>query len=251
MSSLCSGFSHCLPLACRKAPPSECGTLSCWRARRSYSGQPWLYGNDCKGKQRRAQEVFINILSRISAYQSVLLQRKFYVCLCFQSYLGRTKCGWVLYNDGRSHTGNARRKHNQPWWVNQGKTHLLLQYGISYRKSIVISWLISVWLQCPFKKVYSLGAVPLQQITELREKYTYNITPFTAAMATGRRPNIRGGMQVILSDEDDIDDDELMDNITCFTGIFPPGMPGSPSKTRALGGLWPQLINKHILIVLG
>ncbi len=38
-----------------------------------------------------------------------------------------------------------------------------------------------------FQTIYSIAPFPHPQLNELREKYTYNITPFTAAMATGKK----------------------------------------------------------------
>lgn len=73
-----------------------------------------------------------------------------------------------------------------------------------------------------------MAPFPFPQLNELREKYTYNITPFTAAMSTGRKPRAMGS---IFSDDDDFDDDEVIDNINCFTGIFPPTGLTSPVKS--------------------
>ena len=75
--------------------------------------------------------------------------------------------------------------------------------------------------------VYSMGPLPMPQLTELREKYTYNITPFTAAMSSEQNSHI-------CSDDDDFDDDDFVENINCFGGIFPPQQ-APPS--RSLGQL--------------
>jgi hypothetical protein len=75
-----------------------------------------------------------------------------------------------------------------------------------------------------------MAPFPFPQLADLREKYTYNITPFTAAMSTGRRPTGRNG--VTLSDDDELDDDDLVDQINCFTGIFPVQV--SPSRNKPL-----------------
>ncbi len=79
--------------------------------------------------------------------------------------------------------------------------------------------------------IYSMAPFPFPQLTDLREKYTYNITPFTAAMSTGQRPTRKGGMN-IFSDDDEIDEDDLVDQIGCFTGMFPQQV--SPSKNKPL-----------------
>lgn len=85
---------------------------------------------------------------------------------------------------------------------------------------------------CLFQVVYLLAPFPFPQLSELRQNYTYNITPFSAAMATGQRPTRKGGIN-IFSDEDEIDEDDIVDNINCFTGFFPSQV--SPSKIRPLG----------------
>ncbi|XP_064632060.1 TBC1 domain family member 30-like isoform X3 [Lineus longissimus] len=68
------------------------------------------------------------------------------------------------------------------------------------------------------KNVYSIAPFPHPQVKELREKYTYNITPFTAAMSTGGRRSARG---ILFSDDDDIEDEDL-EAVSCFTGILGP-----------------------------
>ncbi|XP_033746059.1 TBC1 domain family member 30-like isoform X2 [Pecten maximus] len=68
------------------------------------------------------------------------------------------------------------------------------------------------------KFIYSCAPFPMQQLPELREKYTYNIRPFSSAAGT-KKGNVVGGM-VLPSDEDDLDEEDL-EAITCFTGILP------------------------------
>ena len=74
-----------------------------------------------------------------------------------------------------------------------------------------------------------MGGFPLPQLQELREKYTYNITPFSAAISTGggRR---RGGATGIFSDDDELEEEDLMENIGCFTGM----LAGSPMRNKPL-----------------
>ena len=74
-----------------------------------------------------------------------------------------------------------------------------------------------------------MAPFPFPQLNDLREKYTYNITPFTAAMATGRKSRTGSGL---FSDDDDLDDEDI-DNISCFTGILGPQT--SPTKVRGKG----------------
>ena len=82
--------------------------------------------------------------------------------------------------------------------------------------------------------IYGMAPFPFPQLVELREKYTYNITPFSAAMSTGGQRS-KKGVTSIFSDDEEVDEEELMENINCFTGIFPTPQNLSPSKGRALG----------------
>ncbi len=52
-------------------------------------------------------------------------------------------------------------------------------------------------------------------------------------MSTGQRPHSKAGAN-IFGDDDDVDDDEFIDNINCFTGIFPAAQT-SPGRGRQLG----------------
>ncbi|KAH3881412.1 hypothetical protein DPMN_005339 [Dreissena polymorpha] len=72
-----------------------------------------------------------------------------------------------------------------------------------------------------FQSIYSIAPFPLQNLTELREKYTYNIRPFTPA--TKRSVGANGA--ALPSDEDDLEEEE-MENITCFTGFIPTAASG-------------------------
>ncbi|KAL4225983.1 hypothetical protein ACF0H5_013970 [Mactra antiquata] len=66
------------------------------------------------------------------------------------------------------------------------------------------------------KSIYCIAPFPLPQLTELREKYTYNIRPFTPSTKKATWPE----GTTLPSDEDDIEDEDL-ENITCFTGFIP------------------------------
>jgi hypothetical protein len=66
----------------------------------------------------------------------------------------------------------------------------------------------------------------MQQLPELREKYTYNIRPFTSAANSSRRSGV-GNM--LPSDEDDLDEEDL-EAISCFTGIIPSANGASRGK---------------------
>ncbi|XP_052677813.1 TBC1 domain family member 30-like isoform X1 [Crassostrea angulata] len=65
------------------------------------------------------------------------------------------------------------------------------------------------------KFIYACAPIPMQQLPELREKYTYNIRPFTSAGNSNRKAG-----SMLPSDEDDLDEEDL-EAISCFTGIIP------------------------------
>ncbi|XP_048253113.1 TBC1 domain family member 30-like isoform X1 [Haliotis rufescens] len=75
------------------------------------------------------------------------------------------------------------------------------------------------------KSIYSLSPFPFPQLSELREKYTYNIRPFTNTANTGKKGGSRVAKNVLYSDEDDLDDEDI-EAITCFQGFVPQGMKG-------------------------
>ena len=86
--------------------------------------------------------------------------------------------------------------------------------------------------------IYSQSVFPMPHLDELREKYTYNITPFSSAMSTGRRPNTKQSGAAIFSDDDEIDEEELAENINCFAGVFVPNQARvSPNKSKPIGML--------------
>ncbi|GFN84525.1 TBC1 domain family member 30 [Plakobranchus ocellatus] len=75
------------------------------------------------------------------------------------------------------------------------------------------------------KSIYGLGEFPFPQLHELREKYTYNIRPFTpASAASGQgsnqsktRTSLRSLLHLKYSDEDDLDDDDIT-AMACMPG---------------------------------
>jgi len=94
------------------------------------------------------------------------------------------------------------------------------------------------------KMVYAMAPFPYPQLTELREKYTYNITPFSQAAMNGstitRRVTPMTSHNTATNhssgaglSDDEFDDDEMIDNINCFAGFFPPQQP-SPSNSRRI-----------------
>ncbi|CAD5125943.1 DgyrCDS14121 [Dimorphilus gyrociliatus] len=66
------------------------------------------------------------------------------------------------------------------------------------------------------KAIFDQGPLPLPQLGELREKYTFNITPFTA-LATGKKK----GKNARHSDDEEIDEEDIAEQIGCFSGMFP------------------------------
>ncbi|KAJ7329783.1 hypothetical protein JRQ81_015957 [Phrynocephalus forsythii] len=65
--------------------------------------------------------------------------------------------------------------------------------------------------------VYSMAQFPFPQLSELREKYTYNITPFPASVksTSGRLGKIRDS-----DDENDLDDEDSIANVIGCLGPF-------------------------------
>ena len=79
-----------------------------------------------------------------------------------------------------------------------------------------------------FQHIYTLAPFPFPQLNELREKYTYNIRPFTRPTGANKKSSwIDGG--VLPSDEDDLDDEDI-EAITCFTGFIPTATSGMRNK---------------------
>ena len=60
------------------------------------------------------------------------------------------------------------------------------------------------------QRIYSMAPFPLPSLAELREKYTYNITPFSASVKPVR--------SLAVKEEEEGDDGTDM---KCFNGIFP------------------------------
>ncbi|XP_053378292.1 TBC1 domain family member 30-like isoform X2 [Mercenaria mercenaria] len=81
------------------------------------------------------------------------------------------------------------------------------------------------------KSIYCIAPFPLPQLTELREKYTYNIRPFTPSSKKASWPE----GTVLPSDEDDLEDEDL-ENITCFTGFIPTNVSSSVKHHKGLEG---------------
>ncbi|KAK3578758.1 hypothetical protein CHS0354_035662 [Potamilus streckersoni] len=80
------------------------------------------------------------------------------------------------------------------------------------------------------KNIYSLVPFPFPQLIELREKYTYNIRPFTSSTTTSSK---KRSSSLAYSDEDEFDEED-MEAITCFTGIL--ATPPTKGKVAGLDG---------------
>ncbi|XP_019627909.1 PREDICTED: TBC1 domain family member 30-like isoform X3 [Branchiostoma belcheri] len=74
--------------------------------------------------------------------------------------------------------------------------------------------------------VYSLAPFPFPGLDELREKYTYNITPFSPLGTDKAKKAMK--MATNSDEEVELDEDDLAMAIGCFGGIFPPD--ASPKK---------------------
>ncbi|XP_076447278.1 TBC1 domain family member 30-like isoform X2 [Babylonia areolata] len=69
------------------------------------------------------------------------------------------------------------------------------------------------------KAIYAIAPFPFLQLTELREKYTYNIRPFSGHSGSGRKAS-RMAKAVLYSDEDEVDEEEMR-ALTSFPGMAP------------------------------
>ena len=67
--------------------------------------------------------------------------------------------------------------------------------------------------------IYAIAPMPFPQLTELRERYTYNIRPFSTTPAPGRKAS-RMAKAVLYSDEDELDEEELR-AFASFPGMSP------------------------------
>ncbi|CAM1323128.1 TBC1D30 (predicted) [Pycnogonum litorale] len=81
------------------------------------------------------------------------------------------------------------------------------------------------------KTIVQMASFPFPQLGELRDKYTYNITPFTSAVGAARR-----GLRMFYSDDDDEDEDDQQIAVAtwCLHDAFPPAK--SPDKGRECSG---------------
>ncbi|CAF88810.1 unnamed protein product, partial [Tetraodon nigroviridis] len=76
------------------------------------------------------------------------------------------------------------------------------------------------------QEVYSMAVFPFPQLAELREKYTYNITPFPTSV----KSNGSGGLSSWESDDDDVDDEDSM--VTALGCLGPLGGLLAPELQR-------------------
>lgn len=87
---------------------------------------------------------------------------------------------------------------------------------------------------CNYQTVYEMAPFPLPQLAEMREKYTFNITPFSAALSASSG----GGKQrkAVVMDTNDDDDDNGAEGINCFAVIMP-SQPAIMAKAKVTGKL--------------
>ncbi|KAJ0056879.1 hypothetical protein NL108_000673 [Boleophthalmus pectinirostris] len=89
-------------------------------------------------------------------------------------------------------------------------------------------------------EVYSMAVFPFPQLAELREKYTYNITPFPTSV----KSNGSGGLGSWESDDDaDMDDEDAM--VTALGCLGPLGGLLAPELQRYQKHLKGQCVNKY------
>lgn len=81
--------------------------------------------------------------------------------------------------------------------------------------------------------VYNMAPFPFPKIVELREKYTYNIYPFTSNMSPDKKakPSKKVKEGYISSDDDDDDVDQM--TVGCL-GLLSPQSPGDGTGERTL-----------------
>lgn len=89
------------------------------------------------------------------------------------------------------------------------------------------------------KRIFNVASFPLHQLNELREKFTYNISPFSSMMNANRATTVASSK---LPPEDD-DDDDLMDGMHCFSSLFS-GQHSMPNKSKDDGDHWSADVSK-------
>ncbi|KAK6175337.1 hypothetical protein SNE40_013824 [Patella caerulea] len=81
------------------------------------------------------------------------------------------------------------------------------------------------------KSIYSIAPFPFPNLIDLREKYTYNIRPFTNT-ANGNKKQSRATKNVLYSDDDELDEDDI-EAISCFPGME--GQSGTEADISSVG----------------
>ncbi|GAB6026567.1 hypothetical protein CHUAL_012983 [Chamberlinius hualienensis] len=82
------------------------------------------------------------------------------------------------------------------------------------------------------KTVCTLAPFPYPQLSELRDKYTYNITPFNTVVVP--TDITKKSAQLLYSDDEDEDNEQMKMAAWCFVTAFPPQL--SISNKAAAGG---------------
>jgi len=83
------------------------------------------------------------------------------------------------------------------------------------------------------KTLVEIAPFPFVEVTELREKYTFNITPWSLGIGVAKK-----GLRILYSDEEDEDEEDgLAVAATAFgvTNLFKPSPKTSPSRPQPKG----------------
>uniref|UniRef100_T1J0F6 TBC1 domain family member 30 n=1 Tax=Strigamia maritima TaxID=126957 RepID=T1J0F6_STRMM len=94
------------------------------------------------------------------------------------------------------------------------------------------------------KTVCCMAPFPFPQLAELRDKYTYNITPFSAALGLAKK----AGFHLFHSDdEEEADDHQMAVAAWCFSSIHPQQMSAIKARSSISGPASNEPTNMHAL----
>ncbi len=71
---------------------------------------------------------------------------------------------------------------------------------------------------CRLQRIVSIAPFPLPGLSELRDKYTYNIAPWMEMQGTKKSINFR---KVLKTDDDDDDEESRIALAAVFSSMFP------------------------------
>ena len=99
-----------------------------------------------------------------------------------------------------------------------------------------------------FQNLVEIAPFPFTEVSELREKYTYNITPWSLGIGVAKK-----GLRILYSDDEDEDEDESLDVAATFgvPNIFKPSPKTSPVRPnpKKMVGPSQQNVDKERLTV--